>query len=261
MPGLMLRVLLLIGALVVVRARADAQIVNVQAAMSAPLDRDGVLGQAEGKISWREGNNPIFDIGGAGSVLVRRGDFLGLGLARGGYGTSRGLTLTKKTFEHVRIRQTLDCHWKWEVFGQHEYDQFRRLSLRALVGTGPAFQVVDTKEVHVLMGAAYLYESERLNRRAGTIDAGLHSTAHRVSAYVTGHEKLSTGVAIVETVYAQPRIDDPGDVRILGELSVQSKLTQRIALKDSFNIAYDRTPPDGVQRYDTSLEASVIVTF
>lgn len=257
----MLRVLLVISVLVVWSARADAQIVNVQAAMAAPLDHDGVVGQAEGKISWREGNNPIFDIGGSGSLLVRRGDFLGLALVRGGYGTSRGLTLTKKTFEHVRIRETLDCHWKWEFFGQHEFDQFRRLSLRALVGTGPAFAIFDTKEVGVLVGAAYIYESERLDKRAGTIDAGLHSTAHRVSAYVTGHEKLSTGVAIVETVYAQPRIDDPRDVRILGELSVHSKLTQRIALKDSFNVAYDRTPPDGVQRYDTSLEASVIVTF
>lgn len=67
--------------------------------------------------------------------------------------------------------------------------------------------------------------------------------------------------ATVETVYIQPRLDDPGDVRVLGELAVQSKLSSRVALKDSFNVAYDRTPPDGVKRYDTALEVSLIATF
>ena len=240
---------------------ARAQIVNVQAAMAKPPEHDGQGGQVEGKITWREGNNPLFDIGGAGAFLIRRANLIGLVLARGEYGTSRGVLLTKKTFEHIRIRSLLDDHWRWEWFAQHEYDQFRRLSLRAVTGTGPAFQFFGSKEVEVLGGIAYIYEDERLNRRSGTIDAGLHSTAHRISAYVTGHQDLSSTAAIVETVYAQPRIDDPGDLRLLGELSVQSKLTSRVALKDSFNVAYDRTPPAGVKRYDTSLEAAVIVTF
>jgi uncharacterized protein DUF481 len=257
----MSRVWLVFAVISLAATAAQAQIVNVQGALAKPPDQDGVGGQVEGKITWREGNNPLFDLGGSGNVLVRRGDLVGLALARGEYGTSRGLTLAKKSFEHVRIRARLDCRWRWEVFAQHEYDQFRRLSLRALVGTGPALQIVDTRDVAVLTGAAYLYEDERLDTRPGTLDAGARSTAHRVSAYVTGHEDLSTGVAIVETVYAQPRIDHPGDLRILGELAVQTKLSSRIALKDSFNVAYDRTPPDRILRYDTSLEISVIVTF
>jgi hypothetical protein len=240
---------------------ADAQIVNVQGALAKPPAKDDVGGQVELKLNWREGNNPLFDVGGAGNVLVRRGPLLGLALARGEYGTSRGLTLTKKSFEHVRMRLELDCRWRWEVFAQHEYDQFRRLSLRALVGTGPAFQIVDRAEVAVLAGAAYLYEYERLDRRPDTRDAGQRTTDHRGSVYLTGHENLGSGVMIVETVYAQPRLDRPSDIRVLGDLSVVSKLSSRIALKDSFNVAYDRTPPDGVKRYDTQLEVAVIVTF
>ncbi|HEX4422957.1 MAG TPA: DUF481 domain-containing protein [Kofleriaceae bacterium] len=240
---------------------AQAQIVNVQAALAKPPEHDDQAGQVEGKITWREGNNPLFDLGGAGSLVVRRSNVLGLIVVRGEYGTSAGTLLTKKTFEHIRIRSLLDGGWRWEVFAQHEYDQFRRLSLRAVTGTGPAYQLVDTKPIVVLAGAAYIYEDERLDTRAGTIDAGVHSVAHRISAYVTGHESVGAGAAIIETVYAQPRIDDPGDIRILGELSVQSKLSSRIALKDSFNVAYDRTPPDRVKPYDTALEASVIVTF
>jgi hypothetical protein len=241
--------------------RAHAQIVNVQGALAKAPTKDDVGGQVELKVNWREGNNPLFDLGGAANVLVRRGPVVGLVLARGAYGTSRGLTLTKRSFEHVRARAELDRQWRWELFAQHEYDQFRRLSLRALVGTGPAFQIVDTATVGVLAGAAYLYEHERLDTRAGTIDAGVRSAAHRGSFYVTGHENLSTSVTIVETIYVQPRLDAASDLRILGELSVLTKLSSRIALKDSFNLAYDATPPDGVRTYDTALEIAVLVTF
>jgi hypothetical protein len=147
------------------------------------------------------------------------------------------------------------------VFAQHEYDQFRRLSLRALAGTGPALQIVDAPALALLAGAAYLFEYERLDRRAGAIDSGLRGTAHRASVYLTGHEEPGAGVLIVETVYAQPRLDHPGDLRLLGELSILSKLVSHVALKNSFTVAYDRTPPDGVQRYDTQLEVAIVVTL
>ena len=257
----MIRVWLAIALLTLVPRLAHAQIVNVQGSLAKAPDHDDIGGQAEAKVDWREGNNPLIDIGGAASVLVRHGSVLGLALARGEYGKSRGLTLARKSFEHLRTRIELEPRWRWEVFAQHEYDQFRRLSLRALAGTGPAFQIVDEKTVAVLAGAAYMVEYERLDRREGTLDAGRRTVAQRASLYVTGHEDLSTGVAIVETVYVQPRLADPGDVRILGQLSVLTKLSSRIALKDSFNVAYDDTPPDGIKRYDTQLEIAVLVTF
>ncbi len=240
---------------------AHAQIVNVQGALAKPPDNDDITGQVEAKVNWREGNNPLFDIGGVGSLIVKRGPLLGLVLARGEYGTSRGITLTQKTFEHVRARVALDCMWRWEAFAQHEYDRFRRLSLRAITGTGPALQIWNDDALALLAGAAYLYEYEELDRRAGTIDAGLHTSFHRVSVYTTGHENLGAGVAIVETVYFQPRIGEPSDFRVLGELAVQSKLSSRIALKDSFVVAYDATPPDTVKTYDTALEISLILTL
>jgi hypothetical protein len=256
----MRRACLVIAAVSLARV-AHAQIVNVQGALAKPPEHDDVVGQAELKLNWREGNNPLFDLGGAGTVVIRRGHLLGLALARGEYGTSRGFTLAKKSFEHVRLRSELDGGWRWEVFAQHEYDQFRRLSLRALAGTGPAYQVFDTPAIGVLVGAAYLYELERFDTRPGTLDAGLRATAHRASIYVTGHENLSPGVTIVETVYAQPRLDAGSDVRVLGEFAVQTRLSARIALKDGLTFAYDASPPDGVQTYDTSLDVALLVTF
>jgi hypothetical protein len=242
--------------------RADAQIVNVQGLLAKPPAQDGITGQAELKLDWRTGNNPFFDIGGSASVLLRRGRLLALALARGEYGNAgEGVAIARKSFEHLRARYTIDCRWRWEAFLQHEYDQFRRLSVRAIAGTGPALQLINEDRVALLAGVAYMFEAEQLDERPDTTDAGERTLAHRASVYVTGTEKLGAGVSIAQTVYVQPRLDDPGDVRVLGELSLTTQLSKRIALTDGFVVAYDRTPPEGIRRYDTQLKLGLLVTF
>jgi hypothetical protein len=261
MGKLVIVIALALGAAALPRA-AEAQIVNVQGQLAKPPEHDSVTGQVELKLDWREGNNTFFDIGGAGSVLVRRGRLLGLAIARGEYGNARdGIAIARKSFEHLRARVTIDCRWRWEAFAQHEYDAFRRLSVRAVVGTGPALQLVNEPIVALLAGAAYLLEAEQLDTRAGTIDAGLRTLASRASVYLTGTEKVGGGVSITQTVYVQPRLDEPGDLRVLGELSVTSKLSKRIALTDGFTVAYDRTPPDRIRTYDTQLKLGILASF
>lgn len=244
-----------------IAAPASAQIVNVQTQLATPPEEDGVVGKIELKVDWRTGNNPLLDIGGGASLLLKRGDLLGLAVVRGGYGTSRGLTLTKRTFEHLRVRYAIDCRWRWEAFAQHEYDAFRRLSIRALAGTGPALQLVESKPATVIVGAAYMFELEQLDERAGTSDAGERSVFHRASFYVTGTHKLGEGVSITETFYVQPRLRHPSDVRAYAEISVTTKLSERLALSDSLLFAYDRTPPDEIERIDTQLVVSLILTI
>ena len=244
-----------------VPARATAQIVNVQGALAKPPEKDGATGQLELKVDWREGNLPLFDIGATSSLLVRRGRVVGLAIARGEYGASGGLTFKRRTFEHVRVRATLDCRWRWEAFAQHELDGIRRLAVRALTGTGPALQVVNTKNVSLLAGASYLFEYEQFDRRTGASDAGQREIAHRASLYVTGQQKIGDSAAFIETLYVQPRIDEPRDLRLLGELTVTKKLSKRIALTDGLVIAYDHTPPEGVKRYDLQLRIGVLITF
>lgn len=250
----------MVGLALLVRPVA-AQIVNVQGQLAQPPAADGVSGQLELKVDWRAGNTSLLVLGGAGSLMWRRGKLLGLATARGEYGNARGLAIARKSFEHVRARYALDDRWKWEAFAQHEYDAFRRLSIRAVAGTGPALQLSEGDDIALLAGAAYLFELEDLDKRAGTIDAGLRTTHHRASLYLTGSEKLGEGVAFVQTIYVQPRIDEPSDLRLLGELSVTSKLTRRIALSNALTATYDRSPPDTVERYDVTLKLSLLISL
>jgi Protein of unknown function, DUF481 len=252
--------ILALGVLVAA-SRADAQIVNVQGQLAKAPERDGVSGQVETKLDWRDGNTSVVEVGASAAVLVRHGRLLAVALARAEYGESRDVTFSKKTFEHLRGRWTLDSRWRWEAFLQHEYDAFRRLSVRAIAGTGPALQILNEKAGALLVGAAYMIEYESLDKRSGTLDAGVRTTDHRASIYATGLQKLGEQASVIETIYVQPRLDKAGDVRVLGELAVTSKLTKHIAITDGLTIAYDRTPPDGVQRRDVTLKIGALVTF
>jgi putative salt-induced outer membrane protein YdiY len=252
----------LVLTVLLIATEARAQIVNVQGQLAKAPEKDSVIGQVEAKLDWREGNSPLFQVGGAAALLIHEGRFIGLVLVKGEWGESRGIALSRKTFEHVRGRYRLDeRRFLWEAFAQHEFDKFRRLSVRAIVGTGPVWQIVHEKEFGLLAGAAYLFELEQLDERPMTTDAGDRTIAHRASFYLTGVEKIGEQVAIVQTIYAQPRLGDPGDLRMLGEISVTTKLSKHVALTDSFTVAYDRTPPDGIKRFDTQLTFGLLVTF
>ncbi|MEO6772381.1 MAG: DUF481 domain-containing protein [Kofleriaceae bacterium] len=240
---------------------ASAQIVNVQGSIAKPPAGNEVDGQLEAKLSWAEGNAPMFDLGGAGSIVWKHDRFLSLAQARAEYGTALGVVNTYKTFEHVRERVTLSCLWRWEAFAQHEYDQFRRLSLRTLIGTGPALQILNEPEVALLAGAAYMLDYERLDERAGTTDAGAHIDESRASFYLTGREQLTPQVALVQTIYAQPEITHWANYRLLGDTAVEVKLSKRIALTDGLLVDYDSRPPQGIKTYDTTLKIGLVITL
>ncbi len=242
-------------------AVAHAQIVNVQNALAKPPELDSVIGQLEAKLDWREGNNKLLDVGATASVIAKHGRLLALALARAEYGRGRDDTFKRRTFEHLRARITLDCRWKWEAFGQHELDRFRRLTVRALAGTGPALQILHTKPVSVLAGGAYMFEYERLDERADAIDAGRRTVFHRASVYLTGTETIGETAAVTQTFYIQPRIAELSDFRMLGELSITTKISKHFALTDAFIVTYDSRPPDGIRRYDTQLRVALLLTL
>lgn len=251
----------LVLALVTLPAIARAQIVNVQNALAKPPEGDDVIGQLELKLDWREGNNRLLDLGAAASLLAQEGRFLGLAIVRAEYGRGRDDTFKERTFEHLRARVTLDCRWKWEAFGQHELDHFRRLTVRALAGTGPALQLVHTEPFSLLAGVAYMFEYERLDNREGTIDAGDRTVYHRASTYLTATQLFGETAALTATAYYQPRLAEPRDYRFFGEAVITGKLSKRVALTDAFVIAYDSRPPDGIQRTDMQLRIGLLLTL
>jgi len=238
---------------------AAAGIVNVQSVLATEAE-EGLSGSVSGTADWRTGNTELLVLGAAAVARQRRGRHLVVAIVRGDLGTAAGVRIAAKTFEHLRYRLELGHRITAEAFAQHDYDQFRRLSVRALGGVGPKIDLLTTRRARLAAGVAYMLEWERL-RNDGAVDAGEATLAHRMSSYLTGAFDLGERLQAVETVYAQPRIDDPGDIRLLEELSFSVKASERIALTTAFSLAWDSRPPATIKGLDTALKSSLTVAF
>jgi len=258
------RTLTLLLPLVVVGAatEARAQIVNVQSALSTEA-KEGLSGSASATADWRTGNTRLLLLGVSPVARYRAGDNLVIAILSGNYGKSADTTIAKTAFGHLRYRRKLRDRILGETFIQAMYDEIRLLKLRALFGVGPKFDLVKRKHFLVSLGIAYMLEYEQPNSSALETE---NTTYHRASSYLTGSFELDDHVQVVETVYVQPRIDDPGDIRVLDESQLVTKVTKRVALTTSLVVAYDSSPltkEDGTEldTLDTTMKTSITVEF
>ena len=262
-------------------SEASADIVNVQSALTTEAE-EGLTGSVTGSADWREGNSTRLTLGLAPVARWRGGDHRVIGLIRGELFRANDGEFDRKTFEHLRYRYLFSDRLLAEVFVQHEFNEVRRLDLRALVGFGPKYQLVDADKLQVGVGVAYMLEYERLQgswKIDEDADVGERDVlGHRISSYLTGSYELEEGrLQLVQTLYAQPLLTSPGDVRLLSESLLVVKVTQSVSLSTSFTLALDSRPPfedcdpgmctgeggapDEVEPYDTALKTSLTYSF
>jgi hypothetical protein len=256
-------IIALVTSFVVAEARsAHAGIVNVQSALATEAE-EGLSGAVTGAVDWRTGNRTRLLFSLAPVARYRTGKHLLIGLASADYFRDSD---DLKIFEHLRYRYQLSERWIGEVFGQHEFNEKRLLLLRALVGFGPRYQIADCGPWQAGAGVAYMAEYEVLDEKEelGPIpeqESPLFN--HRLSSYLTASYALDDRVQLAQTVYAQPRIDDFADFRLLSESVLVFKVSKRVSFKSSLSLSYDsRTPEYGdLEALDSVLQSALTVQF
>jgi putative salt-induced outer membrane protein YdiY len=245
--------------LMLTASTAHAQIVNVQSILATEAS-EGLSGSISGSADWRTGNTELLVLSASPVARFRHGDHLIIAIAKGELGRSKGQRIIAKTFEHLRYRYQIVPELLVEVFGQHVYDEFRRLELRTVAGIGPNVALLARDSVRIAFGAAYMFEIERL-RTDDSPDAGEESIAHRASTYLMGSYQLDKRLQLIETVYAQPRFGDLADIRLLNESQLVVQLTSKLAVKVSFVLAYDSEPPTEIESLDAATKTTLTLSF
>jgi hypothetical protein len=235
-------------------ATANAQIVNVQN-LAGKAVKEGFTGNVGLNFNVRAGNVQFLLTGATVTTFYKFGDNVVLLTAKGDYGLKGkvgkwdDVPFRERVFEHLRYRRAFDERWGFEAFVQHEYDRWRRLNLRALVGGGPRLEVPISKDTHAAIGAAYMWQGEELLKpQAGDVQ-GFY-VEHRLSAYITGGTKLNEHVTVAGTAYLQPNLGAINDVRGLIDGGLTVALTKKLGLKVTYVIALDSRPPETVRGYD-----------
>jgi hypothetical protein len=236
-------------------ASAAAQIVNVQALFDEKAP-PGPSGAVDLGADWRTGSTNLFTVRGALLGQWRTETHTLLAAIRGEYAFASGERIVSKVLEHLRYRYRFTERLSGEAFVQHEYDEFRRLQLRALLGAGPRLTLLRVDDTTLVLGVAVMLEHERL-RRDGEPDAGARATDPRMSSYLLGRVKLMENIHLVETVYVQPRLTKPSDIRVLNDTVFEVTPNERVTVGLGFNLTFDSAPPATVSRLDTQLRTSV----
>ena len=228
---------------------AAAQIVNVQPLIMDPK-RQGLVVVSDVALDVRTGNTRLLLVSGSLLARYRHGRHLVFALLRQEYGTEGGERFLSKDFEHLRYRLSFYDWLDLESFVQQDRDEFRRLSWRVVSGMGPRFFLVAAESFDLALGLAYMQELERLDDGPYP-DSGEQQLAHRLSSYVSLGLRLNDKVRFGETLYAQPRITEPDDIRVLSESELLFSLGDIVALKATLSIGYDSAPADGRRGLDT----------
>ncbi len=162
---------------------------------------------------------------------------------------------------HLRFIREHSDRFSYEVFGQHQFNEFTRLEQRLLFGGGGRFQVLESPRAEVFLGTGYMLERETLDLPAELSDAR-RSEHHRSTNYLTvRYNSRDERLRLVETLYFQTRFDRVEDYRVLSETSFEIQLFRRLALAISLNVAHDSEPPTGVKETDVVLSNSLRYSF
>jgi hypothetical protein len=234
---------------------AAAQIANVQPLLAKHEMHPGLGVALESALDWRTGNNNLLLFSANLVTRYRYGRHHLFLLGHAELGINSGTQFLSKDLEHLRYRVEVYRAVDLESFLQHDRDEFRRSALRILWGAGPRLRLIMTRRYEVAVAAAYLLEYQQIHQDKYP-DAGTTRLMHRVSTYATFVVRLGR-FSLAETVYAQPRIGLPQDVRLLEETELLANVSEHLSLKLAWTLAYDNVPPIAVQPLDTGLRCLV----
>jgi len=220
----------------------------------------GLSGSADGSITLHSGNVDftLIELGGRLDHSGNGGTTFLVG--RGDLGFQDGERFTRSGMVHLRQVRGADGRVAMEFFGQADHDRSRRLSLRALVGAGPRIRILERDGADIRWGTGYMFEHERLDLAPDDPHPD-RTSHHRLTTYLTANAPIGEEGAASATVYAQPRLDAWGDVRLLAEARLAAGLSDRLSLTVTWNLRHDSRPPEGVARLDTVLKTGLAVAF
>jgi hypothetical protein len=184
-------------------------------------------------------------------VLITNGNFVRFALNE----------VVNSGFAHMRYTRMLLPRLGPDVFTQAQYNQFMRLNVRMLAGTGLRVDPIRRRRVQVWGGTGYMAELERYDVVAEDPHPA-EVANHRWTSYGVLQVRLwEAAVVARSTTYAQPRFDDFRDFRVLESLQIEARAVPMLALGIELEVQYDSRPPlvSGVQPLDLFLTSYVRV--
>lgn len=227
--------------------------------------KDGFAGKFSTSVTWRTGNTNLLQWAGSGNASYHQGNHGLLFKAQVTYGSKSDEVYIARTFEHIRYRYTLTDWLTTETLLQHQYDMFKALKFRALLGWGLAGNWQPSDNFSAVFGSTYLLEREIEGSDAPITLSSFSEFDHRWSNYLQVGWNITETIGLNSTTFIQPKFDDFSDLRIYSENGLTVKANDVFSVKVSFSATYDSDPYSDtdtvVESLDTNLKTSLVFSF
>ncbi len=163
--------------------------------------------------------------------------------------------ISESNFGHIRIQKPIYPHLYIENFYQYEYDPFKDLESRILVGLGIRKNIkpsAPSQTYRFQVGTGIMQETESTTTSK--------TTDIRSSSYINYANTFNDKTVKVIT-YFQPKISNFSDFRALAEASLTNKLYKQISLVSKIKVNIDKNPPIGIKESDLSIHHAITINF
>lgn len=179
------------------------------------------------------------------------------------YFTSTGGPLISTGYTHFRINFLRKKKLSYELFGQVQYDDGRKMPYRLLQGGGIRLNLLKTEksDVHISMGI--MRELERwksLTVEDEIIEKSIIKSTNYISSKINFNEIVSFNLI----AYYQGGYDKQSDLfrnRVSGDVVLSVKVTDRLAFLTSFTAQYEAKPIIPINNFVYSLTNGLKFNF
>jgi len=163
--------------------------------------------------------------------------------------------IANKGFLHGRTIWQTGASLALEGFAQAEFDEFLSLKNRDLLGGGVRWRAlsIDSDEaaarLRIHLGIGAMYEHEEYD----TSPADIRLDRLRSTNYLTLQWTPSEVATVTWVSYAQPLFENPEDLRLTAETSVEWRIASTLSFSVSMSWRYHSRPMTDVKRYDLEI--------
>lgn len=235
-----------------------AHTVHAQVNVELYRKKTGIQGNIGLQIGGATGNSDFFTGGGAANISYNTLTYSILLLGDGLLGFRDGKRFSNQGLAHIRYTWTKPRRFQPEAFVQSDYNLSRSLTFRALAGGGLRTILYEDDTYSFTIGNSFMWEREHLD--LDPIDPHpTHTDVIRSSNYV--NFKVQKKATLTLTGYYQFIPNEPGDVRILGNLQIASRVAGPLQQVTTIRYRRDSRPPLGIHKNDLTIGTSFAITI
>lgn len=242
------------------KASAQTQtIINTE--KSEPAPNAGLHGSLNATGSASSGNIELLNINADGMFGYRKPKYWLRLLGGSTFFKQDGVKSLDNNYGQLRYSRFLGPNKSWQSysFAQFQTNYTLILKERGIVGTGirKSFPFKDTG--HFDIGVGIMWEYEFLDgTRLEEDEAKIHRD-WRFTSVLVFRKALGEKISVLNTAYLQPKVSELGDIRMLDELSLLTRLTEHFQFDVTLYWRTDTRPPKAIVPSDFGADLGVLL--